>query len=47
MQQLLPKELHNTHQIAAQALLQISTELKQIYLDQLFYLADSTSKCDS
>ena len=44
MQQLLPKELHNTHQIAAQALLQISTELKQIYLDQLFYFKNITAE---
>lgn len=37
MAQLMANGLQNSHQLAAQALLQISNDLQQIYLDQLHY----------
>ncbi|WP_089604994.1 hypothetical protein [Acinetobacter piscicola] len=37
MAQLISHELQNSHQLAAQELLLISIDLRQIYLDQLYY----------
>ena len=42
MAQLISHELQNNHQLAAQDLLLISTDLRQIYLDQLYYFKNIT-----
>ncbi|WP_010114714.1 hypothetical protein [Acinetobacter sp. P8-3-8] len=43
MAQLISHELQNNHQLAAQDLLLISTDLRQIYLDQLYYFKNINS----